>query len=152
MDSTPDPDRQVLIRLREDIAATRPTGIRARLRRWWELRQADGYLDLEEAYREGVDPIAEPRHRAVSLIVTVFGLNAVFALLRSGHAVTLGRVAWVLSSSALVVAGALAALPWLYRKHARSTEREYARWLERARALSTREEAKALGSSELPSN
>ncbi len=130
-----DADRHALIRLRDSIAAGRPPGLVARVRRWFRLRQANGVLEYEDARRSGIDVIAPLRRRAIWGVAAIMALNAARAVLDTAHALTAGRVV-----SLLAIAGGLTALfvplsALIYRRQSAAIERQYREWLERARAL-----------------
>jgi len=143
-----DSDREALIRLCDVIAGGHPRGPIARLKRRWQLRQVQGCLDREEALAAGIDPVAAPRRYAAYGIVTLFGFNAGYVLLFSHRALSLGRVFGVLVGFMGLAGLFLAALPWLYQYQGRGAEREYQRWLQRARQLSSAHDRRSIGPSD----
>ena len=140
-----DSEREALIQLRDHLAATRASGVLARIRRWYDVRRADWALEYEDARRDGSDVLAVERRWTHIGIPLMLGAAAIRALFFSSHVLTLGRAAWVLALSAGVAAGLLAFSSRLYRRQARQMERGYLRWLQRARALPPPGDENALG-------
>jgi hypothetical protein len=130
-----DADRDALIRLQRHIASNRPPGILAGLRWRFKLRQAEGILELEDRRRERGDLAAPWRRQMLGGTALVLGVSAISGLFFSHHALTVARAAYVLG---LCAAGGLGLVGWAFwasRRMERSAERQYQRWLERARAL-----------------
>ncbi len=137
-------ERQALIQLRTSLAAVQPKGILARIKHWDEMRRADFMLDYEDARRDGSDILAPQRRWAAIGIPGLLAAAAIRALFFSTHALTIGRAAWVLALCAGAVGGLLGVASWTYRRQARQLERVYQAWLDRARALPSREGKKLL--------
>jgi hypothetical protein len=140
-----DSEREALIRLRNYLAATRASGVLARIRRWDEVRRVEWMLEYEDARRDGSDVLAAQRRWTRIGIPLMLGAAALRALFFSGHVLTLGRAAWVLALGLGGAGGLLAFSSRLYRRQARQMEGVYLRWLERARALPPSGDEHALG-------
>jgi hypothetical protein len=140
-----DSERGALIRLRNHLAATRASGVLARIRRWDQVRRADWMLEYEDARRDGSDVLATQRRWTYIGIPLMLGAAAIQALFFPGHVLTLGRAAWVLALDLGGAAGLLAFSSRPYRRQERQLERVYLRWLERARALPPSGAEHALG-------
>ena len=128
-------DRSALIRLQQHIASSRPTGLLARLKWRFELRRAEGILEWEDRHREGAVVAGPWRRQVIGGNLLIIGLAAVRILFFSHHALTLGRAASVLglgSGLALVLA---ACAIWYSPRVEAAAERQYQRWLQRARNL-----------------
>jgi hypothetical protein len=129
-------DRTVLIRYVAHLEMSpRPGGWMARLRRAWDIHQARGMLDWEEARQEGPAFFTEMRNTfGVGWLLMWVG-TAVSALFFSHHPLTLARVGLFLGLSALPVGAGSWYLSVLPKRFFRYSERRYATYLERARAL-----------------
>jgi len=146
MDSTrqDDIERQHLIEFRTFLAAVQPKGILARIKHWDEMRRADFMLDYEDARRDGSDILAPQRRWTAIGIPGLLAAAAIRALFFSTHALTIGRAAWVLALCVGTVGALLGLASWSYRRQARQLERVYQAWLDRARALPSRDATKLL--------
>jgi hypothetical protein len=104
--------------------------------RWrFQLRQAEGILEWEDRRREGGDLVGPWRKQMLGGTALVLGVSAITGLFFSHHALTIARAAYVLG---LCAGGALGLGGWAFwasRRMERGAEREYQRWLQRARAL-----------------
>jgi hypothetical protein len=131
--SRTDADRDALIRLQQYITSNRPPAILARLKWWFELRQAEAMLDWEEGRREGADLAAPWRRRFIGGGVLVVGVSLVRSTVFS-H-MTLERAIQALGLSVFGVVVLLVAIVWGPSWREQEGERKYQRWLRRARAL-----------------
>ncbi len=129
-------DHELLRRLVSSLeAAPRPRGWPARLRHRWELRKAQGMLEWEEAREEGPACLI-PQRNAIGLAWFLMWVGAVTtALLRGHHPLTLSRIGLVLGLSALPWAAGVLYLRAFPKRMWRANERQFAAYLEQARAL-----------------
>jgi len=130
-----DSERRALIQLRDYLAAARPTGLVARIRRRLDIRRLDGLLEYEDARHDGTDVFAAQRRWVNIGIPLIFAVGIVRSLFFSTHVLSVGRAAFAVVLYAGTGAGLLAFAAHSYRRQAQRLDRVYQRWLERARAL-----------------
>ena len=129
-------DRTALIRLLTLLEQSpRPEGWYARFRRAWDIRQARSMLKWDDARQDGPASLAPMRNELAlgMMLLWVGSVGSAFFL--SHDALTLARILRALGLSAV----ALVLSVWYARRATKyvwtRSERQYALYLERARAL-----------------
>ncbi len=144
----PDAEVEALERLQLHLASERPTGLLRRVRLGFERLQVAQVLEWADSGQTRAGAIAEYRSKIKFAAPALFAVTLVQALWPGRHPFTIVHFLLAFGVSTL---GAAALGIWLYRyapRAADSTERTYAKWLERARALPARREEPALGPGE----
>ena len=129
-----DADRLALIQLRHAIAASRPTGLRGRIKRRRELQTADMMLAYEDARAYDIRPATLRLRLYYAVFFLTMGYATIRALLRSGS-VTDGVGISMLVLEGLVAIGVIATARAQAARARDDLEGRYQRWLERARRL-----------------
>ena len=136
-------DHTAVLRLAAQIEATpRPAGWIARLRRASAIRHAEAMLDWEDARREGPAALLPMRTRLLGGFLLLWGggtVSGLFVAHRPLHYLALSLI-----PLALLLGWALFAAKMMWK----ATERDYARFLARARALPPPERDGGAGAAE----
>jgi hypothetical protein len=131
-------DRELLIRLLEHLESTpRPRGWIARFRRTRAIRRARAMLHWDEARAEGLSCLNPMRNAQASSFAVMYVVLSVTTLVRTHHALTIGRIALILGTLAIPFGFGVWFMFTLGPKSIwRANERQYALSLDEARALS----------------
>jgi len=130
-------DRELLLRLLDHLEATpRTTSWLARLRCSWEIRKAHGMLGWEAARHEGPACLNQTRNALALGWSLMWVGSTASALVFRDHPLSISRLAIYLGFSAILFGvGGWCTFHLLPRRMWRDNERQYALYLDRARAL-----------------
>ncbi len=129
-------DRELLVRLVTSLEATpRPRSWHGRLRRAWEIRKAQGMLEWEQSRQEGPSCLIPIRNTMGLAWFLMWVGSVATALIRSHHPLTLARIGFLFGSTALVLGLGALYLWRLPKRGWRANERQFAAYLDQARAL-----------------
>jgi hypothetical protein len=129
-------DRDALIHLLTYLEESpRPEGWRARIRRFIAIRDARRMLQWDELRDDGPAGLIPVRNHIVSGLVLLWAGCSASALIFSAHAVTIMRVIRVAGITAVPLAVGIWYYFRLMKRVWTRNEREYALYVEKARAL-----------------